>query len=41
LEVLEARGDRTHHGMRVKVVAYPEHTYAVWVMFGTSFRSVL
>ena len=40
-EILEARGDRVLHGMRVRVFAYPEGTCAVWLMLCASFRSIL
>jgi len=40
-EILEARGDRVLHGIRVKVFAYPEGACAVWLMLGVSFRSIL
>lgn len=38
-EIISARGDMVRHGMRVKVVSFPEEKGAVWVMIAVRFRS--
>lgn len=40
-EILDATGDHVVHGVRARVFAYPENTFAVWVMFAVTFRSIL
>ena len=40
-EILDAVGDHVVHGIRARVFAYPENTFAVWVMFAVTFRSIL
>ena len=37
-EVLLMRGDQVRHAIRVKIVAYPEDVFAVWVMVAVRCR---
>lgn len=38
-EIIAARGDMVRHGLRAKVVSFPEDKGAVWVMVAVRFRS--
>ncbi len=38
-EIIAARGDMVRHGIRVKVVVFPEEKAAAWVMVAVRFRS--
>ena len=38
-EVIGARGDMVRHGLRVKVIGFPEERVAAWVMLGVRYRS--
>ncbi len=37
-EILLGRGDQMKHGLRVKIVPYPENVCAVWVMLAVRYR---
>lgn len=40
-DILGARGDHVIHGVHATAFAYPEETFAVWVMIATTYRAVL
>lgn len=39
-EIITARGDSMHHGVRVKIVPYPENICAVWVIVAIRYKAI-
>lgn len=40
IEIIECIGDVVRHGIRVKIVPYPEDVCAVWLMIAVKYRPV-